>query len=57
MPLPDAVAAASTAPAALLGDGERGRIEVGARADLVLLGADDLAVRRTVVGGATAWAA
>ena len=55
--LADAVAAASTNPARLLGDHERGRIRAGARADLVELGADDLAVRRTFVGGDVAWEA
>ncbi len=47
----DAVRAASGTPAALLGDPTRGRIAVGARADLVVLDADDLSVRRTIVAG------
>lgn len=38
LPVLDAVHAATTAPASLLGLGDRGRIEAGARADLVLLG-------------------
>ena len=37
----------------LLGDPERGRLEVGARADLVLLDAG-LNVRMTIVGGVIA---
>jgi N-acetylglucosamine-6-phosphate deacetylase len=49
--LVDAVVAASTAPAELLGDRERGRIDVGRRADLVELH-DDLSLRRVMVGGA-----
>ena len=49
----DALRAASTNPADVLGDRTRGRIEIGARADLVALGTDDLAVRRTLVGGVT----
>jgi N-acetylglucosamine-6-phosphate deacetylase len=48
--LPIAVAAATRNPADLLGLGDRGRIEVGALADLVELG-EDLAVRRTMRGG------
>ena len=55
VPLADALTAASTTPADLLGDRSRGRIAVGARADLVVLGRDDLAVRRTLVGGEVAW--
>lgn len=51
--LSDAVRAASTTPAALLGADDRGRIAVGARADFVVLGRDDLEVRRTIVGGET----
>ena len=50
--LVDAVTAASTTPANLLGLGDRGRIEVGKRADLVALG-PDLTVDRTWVGGRT----
>jgi N-acetylglucosamine-6-phosphate deacetylase len=53
VPLPAAVAAASTNPAAMLGAAaaDRGRIEVGLRADLVELD-DRLAVRRVMKGGA-----
>jgi N-acetylglucosamine-6-phosphate deacetylase len=47
----DAVVAASTAPADLLGEADRGRLAAGARADLVEL-ADDLGVRRVMLGGA-----
>jgi N-acetylglucosamine-6-phosphate deacetylase len=48
--LPDAVAAASRNPLALLGVTDRGRIAVGQRADLVELD-PDLAVRRVMRGG------
>lgn len=51
----DAIRAASTTPARVVGATDRGRLEVGARADIVVLGADDLTVRRTVVGGRTVW--
>ena len=53
----DAIRAASATPARLLGDPDRGRIQVGARADLVVLDADDLTVRRTLVAGATVFEA
>ncbi len=49
VPLPVAVAAASSSPAALLGETDRGRIEVGRRAHLVELD-DDLRVRRVTRG-------
>jgi N-acetylglucosamine-6-phosphate deacetylase len=49
-PLPTAVAAASTNPAALLGAADRGRIVTGARADLVEL-SPDLRVQRVMRGG------
>lgn len=55
VPLADALTAASTTPADLLGDATRGRIQAGARADLVLLDRDELAVRRTLVAGRAAW--
>jgi N-acetylglucosamine-6-phosphate deacetylase len=45
-----ALHAASAAPAAVLGDGDRGSLHVGARADLVVL-TDDLQLVTTVVGG------
>jgi len=53
VPLADALVAASTTPAAVLGDADRGRIEPGRRADLVVLDRDDLTVRRTLVAGRT----
>jgi N-acetylglucosamine-6-phosphate deacetylase len=57
VPLEEALRMASLYPAEALGvEGERGRIAPGLRADLVHLG-DDLAVRGTLIGGETAWAA
>lgn len=53
--LADALLAAATTPADVLRDTSRGRLVPGARADLVVLGGDDLAVRRTLVGGVTIW--
>jgi N-acetylglucosamine-6-phosphate deacetylase len=50
----EAVGAASTAPASAIGRTDLGRIELGARADLVVLDAD-LRVERTIIGGSTAW--
>ena len=50
IPLDQALIAASTTPAAILGLDDRGVIEVGRRADLVLLDAA-LAVRQTWVAG------
>lgn len=50
VPLADAVRAASTTPADVLGLADRGRIAVGALADLVALG-PDLDVRATWVDG------
>lgn len=55
IPLADALVAASTTPADVLGDRSRGRIVIGARADLTLLDHDDLSVRRTVIAGEAAW--
>jgi N-acetylglucosamine-6-phosphate deacetylase len=49
--LADALHAASTAPAGVLGDTVRGTLALGARADLVLL-SDDLHVLATIVAGA-----
>jgi N-acetylglucosamine-6-phosphate deacetylase len=46
----DAIQAASAAPAGLLGDRSRGRLRVGARADLILLD-EQLLVRAAIVGG------
>ncbi|HEU5081780.1 MAG TPA: amidohydrolase family protein [Acidimicrobiales bacterium] len=57
VPVADALRAASTTPAEVLGDADRGRIAAGARADLVLLDAERLAVRRTLVGGEVVWEA
>jgi N-acetylglucosamine-6-phosphate deacetylase len=51
-----AIAAVTETPARLLGDRERGRLEVGARADLVLLD-EKLGVRMTIVGGVVAFEA
>jgi N-acetylglucosamine-6-phosphate deacetylase len=50
VPLAAALTASSTTPAEVLGLADRGRIEVGRRADLVLLD-DDLAVRGVWHGG------
>ena len=50
----EALAAASSTPADLLGRGDIGRIVVGARADLTLLD-PDLRVARTIIGGDLAW--
>jgi N-acetylglucosamine-6-phosphate deacetylase len=52
IPLPAAVAAATAAPAALLALTDRGRLEVGLRADLVELDTATLAVRRVMRAGA-----
>jgi len=51
VPLGDALVAASTTPATLLGAHDRGLVEVGRRADLVLLERDGLSVVRTLVAG------
>jgi N-acetylglucosamine-6-phosphate deacetylase len=50
VPLVDAVRAASTTPADLMGAADRGRIEKGARADFALLDAD-FAVATTWIAG------
>jgi N-acetylglucosamine-6-phosphate deacetylase len=50
IPLPHAVAAAATNPAAMLGQEDRGRIAVGLRADLVELD-EGLRVRRVMCAG------
>lgn len=50
VPLETAIEAASTTPARVLGLADRGRIEIGLRADLVALD-DDLQVRAVFVGG------
>lgn len=51
-----AVEAVTATPARLLGEADRGQLRPGGRADLVLLDAD-LVVRRTIIGGRTAFAA
>lgn len=50
----DAIRAASTNPADLLGLADRGRIQVGAIADLVVFD-QQLRVERTIIAGLTAW--
>lgn len=50
----EAVAAATSVPAALLGRSDIGRIRVGAPADLVLL-EDDGCLAMTIIGGDVAW--
>jgi N-acetylglucosamine-6-phosphate deacetylase len=52
--LADASQAASGTPATLAGATDIGRLEVGCRADIVLLD-DVLEVGATVVGGRVAW--
>jgi N-acetylglucosamine-6-phosphate deacetylase len=54
--LVDAVRAATRTPADALGLSDRGRLESGAYADLVLLG-DDLRARTTWLGGRQVWTA
>ena len=49
-----AIQTATGTPAGILGLADRGRVEVGARADLVVFDAD-LNVVRTIIGGTTAW--
>ena len=57
LPLEEAFRMASLYPAQAMGlTGERGNLAHGTRADLVHLG-DDLTMRRTIIGGETAWAA
>jgi N-acetylglucosamine-6-phosphate deacetylase len=51
IPLADAIRWASSNPAALLGLLDRGRLEAGLRADLVILDATSLAVRRVLREG------
>lgn len=51
IPIGRAVAMATTVPASVLGDAERGRIEAGARADLVALDPATLEVRAVWLGG------
>jgi N-acetylglucosamine-6-phosphate deacetylase len=54
IPLEQALRMASTGPADVLDERERGRIAPGMHADLVLLD-DGLRVRATWIGGAVAW--
>ncbi|MEJ7635270.1 N-acetylglucosamine-6-phosphate deacetylase [Aeromicrobium sp.] len=54
--LVDAIRAATRTPADALGCHDIGRVEVGARADLVLLG-EDLRARATWLGGGRVWSA
>jgi N-acetylglucosamine-6-phosphate deacetylase len=52
VPLPDAVRAAAANPAELLGLTDRGRLEAGLRADIVVLDAASFEVRRVMRAGA-----
>jgi N-acetylglucosamine-6-phosphate deacetylase len=54
--LAEAVATVTTTPADLLGLRDRGRLVVGARADLTILDHDGV-LHRTVIAGDTAWSA
>jgi N-acetylglucosamine-6-phosphate deacetylase len=54
--LGDALATVTSTPADLLGLGDRGRISVGARADLTMLDHDGH-LHATVIAGETAWEA
>ena len=54
--LEEALAMASTVPAARLGLDDRGRLEVGRRADLVLWSRTRWQIVSTVVGGAVTFA-
>jgi N-acetylglucosamine-6-phosphate deacetylase len=50
VPFEEAIAAATTTPARVLGDPELGRIDVGLPADLVILN-EGLEIERVLVGG------
>ena len=52
--VPDAVATVTSTPADLLGLAARGRLAIGARADVTVLD-PELAVVATVIGGEVAW--
>jgi N-acetylglucosamine-6-phosphate deacetylase len=52
--LVDAVKMATATPARIMGFDDRGRLEEGLRADLVLFD-DDINVRRTIIGGRTVY--
>ena len=54
--VPDALATVTSTPARVLGLGDRGRLEPGARADVTVLD-HDLRVIETVVAGEVAWSA
>ena len=56
LPLDEVLRMASRYPAEALGVADRGTFSKGKRADLVHL-SDDLAMRRTVIGGETVWSA
>ena len=53
--LADAWALVSEGPAAILGLADRGRIEEGLRADLVVLNAETRQIEATLVGGAISY--
>jgi N-acetylglucosamine-6-phosphate deacetylase len=57
--LADAIQMASTNPARLLGLGDRGQIEPGKRADIILFRLRDntLSIQKTIVGGKTVYSA
>ena len=50
----DAVAAATLNPARVLGESERGRLEVGARGDITVVDSD-FCVKVTLIGGDVAF--
>lgn len=52
--LTDAVKMATATPARIMGFEDRGRLETGLRADLVLFD-DDINIRRTIIGGRTVY--
>ncbi len=54
IPLWDAVKMASKTPAAIMGFSDRGTLDIGKRADIILFDAD-FHTRMTVIGGKTVW--
>ena len=56
VPLPDAVKMLTETPARIQGLSDRGSLEIGKRADIVLFD-DDLHIIRTIVGGKTVYSA
>ncbi|KPQ06122.1 MAG: alpha-D-ribose 1-methylphosphonate 5-triphosphate diphosphatase [Rhodobacteraceae bacterium HLUCCA12] len=56
LPLAQAWALVSTAPARIMGLQDRGRLAAGQRADLVIVDPDTHAVEATIAGGRLAWA-